>query len=312
MNDIKCGLSKETFMTMKQTTDALCGLAMYLLEDKGFEYVPLGLVSSDPLEKRFGWYRQLGGANYYISVRQFLEAEKKIRLQSLVKFGKFTFKEACELLKPDERSEDTEKEAKKLMEMLGNFEIEFRVNDEEAILFYIAGFLAASEVKSLSCESCTPLFAKSKDTPNIDFSDDLGVKKEEFLYQINRGGLYTPSDAMYILVLFARQLFKQIFDRMEKQDFFMSLKSQREVYKECFVLKLQSDESTAAILEQKCKNSHKFSDHIYSIGNRVFNTLSKNFVEEIKSKIHESKKRKPKGDPKTDPAARKILKLQCQ
>ena len=312
MNDIKCGLSKETFMTMKQTTDALCGLAMYLLEDKGFEYVPLGLVSSDPLEKRFGWYRQLGGANYYISVRQFLEAEKKIRLQSLVKFGKFTFKEACELLKPDERSEDTEKEAKKLMEMLGDFEIEFRVNDEEAILFYIAGFLACSEVKGLSCEKCTPLFAKSKNTPIIDFSDDLGDKKEEFLKQINRGGLFTPSDAMYILVLFARQLFKQIFDRMEKQDYFMSLKSQREVYKECFVLKLQSDKSTAAILEQECENSHKFSEHINSIGHRVFNTLSKNFVEEIKSKIHEDKKRKPKGDPKTDPTARKVLKLTCQ
>ena len=312
MDDIKCGLSKETFMTMKQTTDALCGLAMYLLEEKGFEYVPLGLVSSDPLEKRFGWYRQLGGANYFISVRQFLEAEKKIRLQSLVKFSEFTFKEACELLKPAERSEDIEKEANKLMEMLGDFEIEFRVNDEEAILFYIAGFLACSEVKALSCESCIPLFAKSKNTPIIEFSEDLGVKKEEFLYQINRGGLYTPSDAMYILVLFARQLFKQIFDRMEKQDYFMSLKSQREVYKECFVLKLQSDESTTAILEQKCENSHKFSDHIKSIGNRVFNTFSKNFIAEIMNTVHEERKRKPKDNPKTDSAARKVMKLKGQ
>ena len=155
-----------------------------------------------------------------------------------------------------------------IWEAFSDFEIEFRVDDGEAILFYIAGFLACSEVKALSCESCIPLFAKSKNTPIIEFSDDLGVKKEEFLNQINRGGLYTPSDAMYILVLFARQLFKQIFDRMEKQDYFMSLKSQREVYKACFVLKLQSDESTTAILEQKCENSQKFSDHIKSIGNR--------------------------------------------
>ena len=71
---------------------------MHLLEEKGFEYVLLGLITSDPIEKRFGWYRQLGGANYYLSVRQFLESEKKICLQTLIKFGDLSFKDACEIL----------------------------------------------------------------------------------------------------------------------------------------------------------------------------------------------------------------------
>jgi hypothetical protein len=71
------GLSRETFLSGKQTCLALKELAEYLLKEKEFEYVLLGKVNSDPLERRFGWYRQLAGANYFISVRQFLEAEKK-------------------------------------------------------------------------------------------------------------------------------------------------------------------------------------------------------------------------------------------
>ena len=98
MKDKKHGLSAETFMTCKQTTKGLIGLAIYLLEEKGFSYVCFGFITSDPIERRFGWYRLLGGANYYLSVRQFLESEKKIRLQCLIKFSKLSFKTVIDAL----------------------------------------------------------------------------------------------------------------------------------------------------------------------------------------------------------------------
>ena len=53
MNDTKHGLSKETFLTTKQTCLGLIGVAIYLLEEKEFSYVLLGLINSDPIEKRF-------------------------------------------------------------------------------------------------------------------------------------------------------------------------------------------------------------------------------------------------------------------
>lgn len=53
------GLTKETFMAMVQTTSTLPELALYLLEKKDFSFVLLGQLQSDPLEKSFGWYRQL-------------------------------------------------------------------------------------------------------------------------------------------------------------------------------------------------------------------------------------------------------------
>ena len=49
------------------------------------EYVLSGYFQDDPLEKRFGTNRQLNGANYFGSVKQFLEAEKSIRVKCIDK-----------------------------------------------------------------------------------------------------------------------------------------------------------------------------------------------------------------------------------
>ena len=38
--------------------------------------VLLGKLSSDPIEKRFGQFGQLSGANFFILVRQLLDAQK--------------------------------------------------------------------------------------------------------------------------------------------------------------------------------------------------------------------------------------------
>jgi len=86
-------LSAETFTTAIQTTDVLPQLAADLIQTHGLDYVLLGKIQSDPLEKRFGWYRKLAGSNYFCSVRQMLDGEKSIRLKSLVKFSDFELSE---------------------------------------------------------------------------------------------------------------------------------------------------------------------------------------------------------------------------
>ena len=60
-------------------------LVNYLIDERGFKYVILGQISSDPIEKTFGKYRQMSGGNYYISERQVLCSEKKLKIISLVK-----------------------------------------------------------------------------------------------------------------------------------------------------------------------------------------------------------------------------------
>ncbi len=81
-NSRKPGLTKEAFLSMRHTCAALVQLAKHCLVSLGFNYVLLGNVQSDALEARFGWFRQLSGANYYVSLKQILE--RKIRTLSLV------------------------------------------------------------------------------------------------------------------------------------------------------------------------------------------------------------------------------------
>ena len=60
-------------------------MAEHLLLREDVSFVLLDKLTSDPLEGRFGWYRQLAGGNFFISVRQ-LTGEKKIRILQEMQF----------------------------------------------------------------------------------------------------------------------------------------------------------------------------------------------------------------------------------
>ena len=80
-------LDSGTFQAPIQTTQVLIDLSNYLINGKGLNYVLLGHISAYYLEGRFGWYRQSSRANYNISVLQILQAEKTIRIRSLINHG---------------------------------------------------------------------------------------------------------------------------------------------------------------------------------------------------------------------------------
>ena len=61
----------------------------------------LGNLQSDAIESRFGWLRQLSGANYYISMRQVMESDRKIKALSLVKFSGFVLTEMDEAIQSE-------------------------------------------------------------------------------------------------------------------------------------------------------------------------------------------------------------------
>ena len=75
---------------------------------------------------------------------------------------------------------------------------------------------------------------------------------------------------------------------------------------------MNDNENTLAILEQKCEKLHPFSEKIKSIGARIFNIFSKNFVAELNDKIHEERKRQPAPVAKDSSSSRKIKKLQSE
>ena len=78
------GLTAETFLACTQTIGAISKLAKYLETKHRYEYLFPGKLLFDPTEGHFGWYGQVVWGNFYVSVKQLLLAEKKIRCLSLL------------------------------------------------------------------------------------------------------------------------------------------------------------------------------------------------------------------------------------
>ena len=81
-------LTSETFLACTQSISAIPELIKYLKLEHGIEYVLPGKLLSDPIEGRFGWYRQVNRGNFYISVRQLLLAKKKSLLNTFSALGR--------------------------------------------------------------------------------------------------------------------------------------------------------------------------------------------------------------------------------
>ena len=171
------GLSRQTFCAAKQTTYALQGLIDYLLREKGLIYITLRHVQSDALENRFGWCRQLCGGNYFTTVRQFLQAEKTIRIRSLVKMGfnmtdvKNIFSDAL-ATNENEIAFEVDHLIDASLELNFTNDLSNLSEDENSILCYVAGSISRSLLKKLpksQKDCCRELITRGK---SIDFTTD--------------------------------------------------------------------------------------------------------------------------------------------
>ena len=71
------GLTKETSLACLQSIGCMIELVKYMHTTHNFAYVLPGKYMSDPIEGRLGWYRQVNGGNFFMSIKQLLLAEKK-------------------------------------------------------------------------------------------------------------------------------------------------------------------------------------------------------------------------------------------
>ena len=81
---------------------SITGLSKYLMNECGFKYVLLGHTHSDTIEGRFCHFRQLSGANYFISMRQLYESDRKLRTLSLLMYSQIFPKEIQDAAKARE------------------------------------------------------------------------------------------------------------------------------------------------------------------------------------------------------------------
>ncbi|QQP37024.1 Uncharacterized protein FKW44_022315, partial [Caligus rogercresseyi] len=111
--------------------------------------------------KRFGRYRMMAGANYFISIRQLLQAEKALRLRAFLKYTKVPINELSKIFEEtnDYECENDFNYASEICDYLFSTNIEFTNEDPalNSVLFYIGGFIARSISKQKSCPGCRRL-----------------------------------------------------------------------------------------------------------------------------------------------------------
>ena len=187
------GLTRETFIAWHQTLNAVVGCAKYLLRECGFHFVLLGQLQSDPIEERFGWYRQMHGANYYVSVRQLFESERKLRAICLTKFSQYSLDEISSFQSNSDHNVNSDDFISFVMRCSIPEPDQYDLN----AIFYVAGALSYSETKMRRCSSCQDFLITSS---SINVPDCVESCVKNFTEQISRSGLSHPSRSCFEII----------------------------------------------------------------------------------------------------------------
>ena len=305
------GLSKQTFHHAKVTTINLVHLANYLLDVKNLDYVLFGLTQSDCLEGRFGWHRQLCGANYFNSVLQFIQAEKKIRIQLLVKMG-FLMNEIYDIFQSSNDAVNTAimQSVNLISQKVSGFDFDSKLMvslSDEAVIFYTSGAIVTDLLKRNKCESCIKMLTNNKESLKILSEDVLKPEHERYLALCNRGGLIKPSDLVFVTCIHAWSLYAFIFNNSELSTILLSSANPRSVFVKVFVRELQLNSCTQGLINESYESGCLYQDKLEQIAVATFNTKAKKYVSAANDSLRKNTKRK--GNYKQSPAAKKAKKV---
>ena len=197
-------LTKETALALRQTSQAITGLSRYLFNKCGFRYVLLGKMQSDNTEGRFGHIRQLSGRNYYISMRQLYENDRKLRTISLLKYSKILIAEIDETAKTkcNPEQEVSAKAESLQAELLFNI---LPTKSDAAIIFYVK-----SLIKSTKCDACRATTILDVEDAAAEITTDLPDSVKQFFNSINRGGLWQPTPAYFKVGILCWRIFAEL------------------------------------------------------------------------------------------------------
>ena len=293
----RSGLTSETFLSCTQTMKAVPLLAEHLLERHNFQYVLTGKFMSDPLEARFGWYRQLNGGNFFMSIRQLLHAEKKIRVLSIVQ--QQLILEASNI--SDGNSADVFSESlspvsqavcAELSEQLRNVSMDdFSVSDAN-VSFFVAGYIGRSISRRRRCSACKELLVLN-DEENVAPPDFVGNSNTLF-HLANRGGLCIPSEFCFALTSFAVQNYNFLSFDVTLKEKLLTTCNPRQVFIYALKSIASSSDIYTSLVSKTCASGHFCFDNVLA---SAFNCFAKNELKRMNT------------EKENEVTARKIRKL---
>ena len=187
--------------------------------------------------------------------------------------------------------------------------------EDKGIRYYCAGYVSRALIRKESCHDCKNMLVTDITTPSIQFiaeneiDEEMKSKKEAFLKSINRGGLCTPSDLVYLSCTYVFNFYDKIFKNTTLKPLILNFPQPRDAFVESFFLLISENACMSdSIMKTKCKSGHEFEPMLKDLVKRVFNICSKNVIAEANSTIHEGRKRKTGN--KNCGLSKKIAKLQ--
>ncbi len=242
-----------------------------------------GKLQSDPLEARFGCYRQLNGANFFISLRQVLDSEKKIRVLNMLKDLKAAVDNGIITSISSHLPSTTESKSDIPDHEYLWLTTELRsdidsVDDipvkERNVIYYVSGYIGRSLSRANHCDSCKSMLLSSRDVSNEDFSNIVG-ENETLLSMVDRGGLSAPSEVNFSICVISYSLFQQLVSDNELFKKFLGCHRHESVFISSVAHLLKHHETFHSFLDISCNKNHKLFKRINA---KLFHCYMKNII----------------------------------
>ena len=185
-NTEKYTLSAQTSYALRRTSRCHASLIEDLLLE-GYDFVLTAKFQSDPIEKRFGQYRQMSGGRFLISAKDVICSEKILKIKSLIREG-FDIDEKFKL--NEDHSSNVEDLLSSVESMFGDMDSITLDENSKEVSDNIAGYIAHKAMKY--CNGCCQEYLI-----NQDHSTD---NDNSYLSKLSRGGLLVPSEGLSAFV----------------------------------------------------------------------------------------------------------------
>ena len=186
-NSEKFTLSAQTSIALIRTIKCQAALIEDLLEE-GYDYVLTARFQSDPLERRYGQYRQMSGGRFLISVKDVFQSENVCKIKSLVKEGI----DIIPSMKDDDRYVD---ETRQLL-----IDVEASLPNPDVIQLDAKSREVSDNVAGYIAYKTRPFFEGCCEKNLIQQRDSEDQKPSSsdshYISLLSRGGLLTPSETL--------------------------------------------------------------------------------------------------------------------
>nr|CAH7764584.1 unnamed protein product [Callosobruchus chinensis] len=278
-------MSSQTHTALTHTVYGLIEITKYCMEELNMNYVLLGKFQTDPLEHRFGKYRQLAGGHYNISIRQLYESEKRLRIQSLLTlksktFGNISIESFCERIDDS----DGQSDGNIFIPHIELSEKDFdEVEQEMPVVTYLAGYCCFITSRKLKCQSCNEILVLPEE---FVIEDNFSL-----IHNLNRGSLFFPQQSVTSIVLHAYVLFNVIL--RDHEDDFLAVFNKRSFLINFILEHLDENKliEDLTIFSSPCSNHNNKEITTYILRSCI-NTFFNNYCGKKNNRVGKSNKRK--------------------